>query len=88
MAALAPIGMALLPAFAGAAASAVVGAVTGPKAPPPTPQRQALPVAQRRSTTAVLDAVSSRRGSRVNQRTGARGAEPTSSAGGKTQLGA
>lgn len=61
----------------------VAGSVLKPKAP----QVQAMPLARPEvtpRTTALLDAVAARRGSRANQRTGRGGAE----AGGKTKLGA
>lgn len=62
---------------------ALIHEVSGKKkAPPQVPLQR--PQAQTRST-AVLDAVAARRGSRANQRTGAGGVEAPA---GKTHLGA
>lgn len=78
---------AALPALIGGAASVVGSIVAKPKAPKVTPAPAQLPQAQTRQSSAVLDAVAGRRGSLANQRTGARGAESTST-GQKTRLGA
>lgn len=73
---------AIIPLIGMAVGSAVVGKVLAPKPPKPvvpTPQVQV------RSNSAVADALADRRGSAVNQRTGARGAEALG--GLKTKLG-
>lgn len=62
------------------------GAVKKPKPAPVLPM--ARPQARAGASTALLDAVAARRGSRANQRTGRNGAEPTNGAGSKTALGA
>ncbi|WP_225205080.1 hypothetical protein [Novosphingobium huizhouense] len=54
----------------------------------PKPKKQAAPIqAIDRSPSAVSDALQSRRGSRVNQRTGGLGAEASPSSGAKSKLG-
>jgi hypothetical protein len=73
---------AVLPFVAMAAASTVAGKLFGPK---PAKQIAPPPQVQVRQNTAVADALAGRMGSRVNQRTGARGAEAGS--GQKTKLG-
>lgn len=70
-----------LPILAGAALSKVLA----PKAPKAAPVVAAAPQVQVRQNSAVSDALAARSGSRVNQRTGARGVE--AGAGLKSKLG-
>lgn len=64
--------------------AALAGAFKKPKAAAPAPLL-AQPQATPRASSALADALSARRGTRANQRTGARGAEAP--AGVKTKLG-
>lgn len=72
----------LLPLIAGGVATTVAGALLAPK----PPKINQTPRVVERQPSAVSDALQSRRGSRVNQRTGGLGAE--AGAGTKTKLGA